>query len=52
MGEDHFLDCGNIVAVRSMRDQLIGVGRGVGYELCVNTGEAAGRPGGPTFVCR
>nr|KAF6399979.1 RNA binding motif protein 34 [Molossus molossus] len=31
--EDHFLDCGNIVAVRIVRDQLTGVGRGFGYVL-------------------
>ncbi|XP_036133615.1 RNA-binding protein 34 [Molossus molossus] len=35
--EDHFLDCGNIVAVRIVRDQLTGVGRGFGYVLFENT---------------
>lgn len=31
--EGHFLDCGNIVAVRVVRDPLTGVGRGFGYVL-------------------
>ncbi|KAM8818761.1 RNA-binding protein 34 [Rhynchonycteris naso] len=35
--EDHFLDCGNIVAVRIVRDPLTGVGRGFGYVLFENT---------------
>ncbi|XP_066238745.1 RNA-binding protein 34 [Saccopteryx leptura] len=35
--EDHFLDCGNIVAVRIVRDPLTGVGKGFGYVLFENT---------------
>ncbi|XP_045674296.1 RNA-binding protein 34 [Phyllostomus hastatus] len=35
--EGHFLDCGNIVAVRIVRDPLTGVGRGFGYVLFENT---------------
>ncbi|XP_054569069.1 RNA-binding protein 34 [Eptesicus fuscus] len=35
--EDHFVDCGNIVAVRIVRDPLTGVGRGFGYVLFENT---------------
>lgn len=31
--EEHFLDCGTIVAVRIVRDQVTGVGRGFGYVL-------------------
>lgn len=31
--EEHFLDCGHIVAVRIVRDQVTGVGRGFGYVL-------------------
>ncbi|XP_069340799.1 RNA-binding protein 34 isoform X1 [Eulemur rufifrons] len=35
--EKHFLDCGSIVAVRIVRDQATGVGRGFGYVLFENT---------------
>ncbi|CAO2609337.1 RNA-binding protein 34, partial [Lemmus lemmus] len=35
--EKHFLDCGNIVAVRILRNPLTGVGRGFGYVLFENT---------------
>ncbi|XP_036044989.1 RNA-binding protein 34 [Onychomys torridus] len=35
--EEHFLDCGNIVAVRILRNPLTGVGRGFGYVLFENT---------------
>lgn len=35
--EEHFLDCGNIVAVRIVRDKITGVGRGFGYVLFENT---------------
>ncbi|XP_076981920.1 LOW QUALITY PROTEIN: RNA-binding protein 34-like [Tamandua tetradactyla] len=35
--EQHFLDCGNIVAVRIVRDQVTGVGKGFGYVLFENT---------------
>ncbi|XP_023502955.1 RNA-binding protein 34 isoform X1 [Equus caballus] len=35
--EEHFLDCGHIVAVRIVRDQVTGVGRGFGYVLFENT---------------
>ncbi|KAM6217453.1 RNA-binding protein 34 [Rhynchocyon petersi] len=35
--EQHFLDCGGIVAVRVIRDQLTGVGKGFGYVLFENT---------------
>uniref|UniRef100_A0A8C8T0C9 RNA-binding protein 34 n=1 Tax=Peromyscus maniculatus bairdii TaxID=230844 RepID=A0A8C8T0C9_PERMB len=35
--EDHFLDCGGIVAVRILRNPLTGVGRGFGYVLFENT---------------
>ncbi|XP_057361714.1 RNA-binding protein 34 isoform X8 [Manis pentadactyla] len=35
--EEHFLDCGTIVAVRIVRDQVTGVGRGFGYVLFENT---------------
>ncbi|XP_074172783.1 RNA-binding protein 34 isoform X2 [Rhinolophus sinicus] len=31
--EDHFLDCGSIVAVRIVRDRVTGLGRGFGYVL-------------------
>jgi hypothetical protein len=31
--EEHFLDCGSIVAVRIVRNPLTGVGRGFGYVL-------------------
>lgn len=31
--EEHFLDCGGIVAVRILRNPLTGVGRGFGYVL-------------------
>lgn len=33
MVEDHFGDCGNIVAVRIVKDPLTGVGKGFGYVL-------------------
>ncbi|XP_037677308.1 RNA-binding protein 34 [Choloepus didactylus] len=35
--EQHFLDCGSIVAVRIVRDQVTGVGKGFGYVLFENT---------------
>ncbi|KAF6274753.1 RNA binding motif protein 34 [Rhinolophus ferrumequinum] len=35
--EDHFLDCGSIVAVRIVRDRVTGLGRGFGYVLFENT---------------
>ncbi|XP_058552180.1 RNA-binding protein 34 isoform X2 [Neofelis nebulosa] len=35
--EEHFLDCGSIVAVRIGRDPATGVGRGFGYVLFENT---------------
>ncbi|XP_072679109.1 RNA-binding protein 34 isoform X4 [Canis lupus baileyi] len=35
--EEHFLDCGSIVAVRIVRDRVTGVGRGFGYVLFENT---------------
>lgn len=35
--EEHFLDCGSIVAVRIVRDKVTGVGRGFGYVLFENT---------------
>uniref|UniRef100_A0A8I6A778 RNA-binding protein 34 n=1 Tax=Rattus norvegicus TaxID=10116 RepID=A0A8I6A778_RAT len=35
--EEHFLDCGSIVAVRIVRNPLTGVGRGFGYVLFENT---------------
>ncbi|XP_004712269.1 RNA-binding protein 34 [Echinops telfairi] len=35
--EEHFLDCGNIVAVRILKDQVTGVGKGFGYVLFENT---------------
>ncbi|XP_006868629.1 PREDICTED: RNA-binding protein 34 [Chrysochloris asiatica] len=35
--EEHFLDCGNIVAVRIIRDQVTGIGKGFGYVLFENT---------------
>uniref|UniRef100_A0A8C6W4T2 RNA-binding protein 34 n=1 Tax=Nannospalax galili TaxID=1026970 RepID=A0A8C6W4T2_NANGA len=35
--EKHFLDCGNIVAVKIVKDPLTGVGRGFGYVLFENT---------------
>ncbi|XP_007936664.1 RNA-binding protein 34 [Orycteropus afer afer] len=35
--EEHFLDCGSIVAVRIMRDQVTGIGKGFGYVLFENT---------------
>uniref|UniRef100_A0A8C5VMU3 RNA-binding protein 34 n=1 Tax=Microcebus murinus TaxID=30608 RepID=A0A8C5VMU3_MICMU len=35
--EKHFLDCGSIVAVRIVRDQATGVGKGFGYVLFENT---------------
>ncbi|XP_059738547.1 RNA-binding protein 34 isoform X2 [Bos indicus] len=35
--EKHFLACGNVVAVRIVRDQVTGVGRGFGYVLFENT---------------
>nr|XP_031316693.1 RNA-binding protein 34 isoform X3 [Camelus dromedarius] len=31
--EKHFLDCGSVVAVRVVRDQVTGAGRGFGYVL-------------------
>ncbi|XP_051676694.1 RNA-binding protein 34 isoform X5 [Oryctolagus cuniculus] len=34
--EEHFLDCGNIVAVRIVRDQITGIGKGFGYVLFEN----------------
>ncbi|XP_032347787.1 RNA-binding protein 34 isoform X2 [Camelus ferus] len=35
--EKHFLDCGSVVAVRVVRDQVTGAGRGFGYVLFENT---------------
>ncbi|XP_020746222.2 RNA-binding protein 34 isoform X2 [Odocoileus virginianus] len=35
--EKHFSACGNVVAVRIVRDQVTGVGRGFGYVLFENT---------------
>ncbi|XP_006895455.1 PREDICTED: RNA-binding protein 34 [Elephantulus edwardii] len=35
--EEHFLDCGGIVAVRIIRDQVTGMGKGFGYVLFENT---------------
>ncbi|XP_052022649.1 RNA-binding protein 34 [Apodemus sylvaticus] len=35
--EEHFLDCGSIVAVRIVRNPLTGVGKGFGYVLFENT---------------
>ncbi|XP_047558836.1 RNA-binding protein 34 isoform X2 [Lutra lutra] len=35
--EEHFLDCGSIVAVRIVRDRVTGVSRGFGYVLFENT---------------
>ncbi|CAI9177429.1 unnamed protein product [Rangifer tarandus platyrhynchus] len=35
--EKHFLACGNVVAVRIVRDQVTAVGRGFGYVLFENT---------------
>ncbi|XP_026902725.1 RNA-binding protein 34 isoform X2 [Acinonyx jubatus] len=35
--EEHFLDCGSIVAVRIVRDPATGVSRGFGYVLFENT---------------
>lgn len=35
--EDHFLDCGTVVAVRIVRDPVTGLGRGFGYVLFENT---------------
>ncbi|XP_029787388.1 RNA-binding protein 34 [Suricata suricatta] len=35
--ENHFLDCGSVVAVRIVRDPVTGVGRGFGYVLFENT---------------
>ncbi|XP_057593250.1 RNA-binding protein 34 isoform X1 [Hippopotamus amphibius kiboko] len=35
--EKHFLDCGSVVAVRIVRDQVTGVGRGFGYVLFEDT---------------
>ncbi|XP_021564538.1 RNA-binding protein 34 isoform X2 [Carlito syrichta] len=35
--EKHFLDCGSVVAVRIVRDQVTGVGKGFGYVLFENT---------------
>jgi len=34
--EEHFLDCGSIVAVRIVRDRATGIGRGFGYVLFEN----------------
>ncbi|KAL4673347.1 hypothetical protein H8959_017281 [Pygathrix nigripes] len=31
--EKHFLDCGSVMAVRIVRDQVTGVGKGFGYVL-------------------
>ncbi|KAK2086022.1 RNA-binding protein 34 [Saguinus oedipus] len=31
--EKHFLDCGSIMAVRIVRDQVTGIGKGFGYVL-------------------
>lgn len=35
--EEHFLDHGDIVAVRTVTDQIIGVGKGFGYVLFEHT---------------
>ncbi|XP_039320266.2 RNA-binding protein 34 isoform X1 [Saimiri boliviensis] len=35
--EKHFLDCGSIMAVRIVRDQVTGVGKGFGYVLFEHT---------------
>lgn len=35
--EEHFLDCGRILAVRIVRDPVTGVGKGFGYVLFENT---------------
>ncbi|XP_033056211.1 RNA-binding protein 34 isoform X2 [Trachypithecus francoisi] len=35
--EKHFLDCGSVMAVRIVRDQVTGVGKGFGYVLFENT---------------
>ncbi|KAM6177362.1 RNA-binding protein 34 [Erethizon dorsatum] len=35
--EEHFLDCGSIVAVRIVRDPVTGIGKGFGYVLFENT---------------
>ncbi|KAL0609270.1 RNA-binding protein 34 [Plecturocebus cupreus] len=35
--EKHFLDCGSIMAVRIVRDQVTGIGKGFGYVLFENT---------------
>ncbi|XP_069854212.1 RNA-binding protein 34 isoform X1 [Dipodomys merriami] len=35
--EEHFLDCGSVVAVRIVRDPVTGVGKGFGYVLFENT---------------
>ncbi|XP_015451738.1 RNA-binding protein 34 [Pteropus alecto] len=35
--EEHFLDCGSVVAVRIVRDPRTGVGRGFGFVLFENT---------------
>ncbi|XP_040823922.1 RNA-binding protein 34 isoform X3 [Ochotona curzoniae] len=34
--EEHFLDCGSIVAVRIVRDHVTGIGKGFGYVLFEN----------------
>jgi hypothetical protein len=31
--EEHFVDCGHVVAVRIVRDPVTGVGKGFGYVL-------------------
>nr|XP_007988033.2 RNA-binding protein 34 isoform X2 [Chlorocebus sabaeus] len=35
--EKHFLDCGSVMAVRIVRDQVTGIGKGFGYVLFENT---------------
>lgn len=35
--EEHFLDCGSVVAVRIVRDPVTGTGKGFGYVLFENT---------------
>ncbi|XP_048223677.1 RNA-binding protein 34 [Perognathus longimembris pacificus] len=35
--EEHFVDCGSVVAVRIVRDPVTGVGKGFGYVLFENT---------------
>uniref|UniRef100_A0A8C0WLD6 RNA-binding protein 34 n=1 Tax=Castor canadensis TaxID=51338 RepID=A0A8C0WLD6_CASCN len=35
--EEHFVDCGHVVAVRIVRDPVTGVGKGFGYVLFENT---------------